>query len=115
MRFRSDSEIHIAQALDRAGVLFLPGALARLGPLGARQNREADFLVCVDGAWGIVEVDGEPFHGQAQRAADDARDELFRRHGISVVEHYDSVRCATAPDAVVAEFLAALIQHRAEK
>jgi hypothetical protein len=108
MRFRSDSEVRIAQALDRAGALFLPGALARLGSLDARHNREADFLVCWQGAWGILEVDGEPFHGPEHAAADAERDQLFRQHGVALVAHYDAARCFTAPDAVVADFLATL-------
>lgn len=62
LRFRSQSEVKIAQALDRAGVLFIPNCKARLGLAGNRQNREADFLMCYDGKWGILEVDGEPFH-----------------------------------------------------
>ena len=62
LRFRSRSEVQIATALDRAGVLFLPNCIARLGTLDNRQNREADFLVCYNGKWGILEVDGEPFH-----------------------------------------------------
>jgi hypothetical protein len=112
MRFRSESELCIAQALDRAGALFLPGALARLGPPEARHNREADFLVCCQGTWGILEVDGEPFHGPDRKAADAGRDEAFCQHGIDVLVHYDATRCRAAPDAVVTEFLAALQQQR---
>lgn len=111
MRFRSESELRIAQALDRAGALFLPDALARVGPPGARHNREVDFLVCWQGHCGILEVDGEPFHSQDRAAADAERDHLFRQHGIQVVIHYDAGRCFATPDAIVADFLAALRQH----
>jgi hypothetical protein len=110
MRFRSESELHIARALDRTGVLFLPDALMRLGAPSARQNREADFLVCANGVWGILEVDGAPFHPDDDREAADERDQLFRKHGIPLVSHFEAVRCAVAPDAVVTEFLAALAQ-----
>ncbi|HEV2236914.1 MAG TPA: hypothetical protein VGR57_09675 [Ktedonobacterales bacterium] len=108
MRFRSESEVRIAQALDRAGVLFLPGALVRLGLGTRRQNREADFLVCHQGNWGILEVDGEPFHSGSRHLADTERDELFRAGGVETIRRYDAGRCASAPDEVVAEFLEAL-------
>jgi hypothetical protein len=49
LRFRSESEVRIAQPLDRAGVLFLPNCMARLGVESDRKNREADFLVCAAG------------------------------------------------------------------
>jgi hypothetical protein len=112
MRFRSESELRLAQALDRAGVLFFPDALARLGPPRARQNREADFLVCWQGAWGILEVDGEPFHGQDREVANAERDQLFRQHGLVVMEHVDAARCFATPDRVVEAFLALLQQRR---
>jgi hypothetical protein len=112
MRFRSESELRLAQALDGAGVLFFPDALARLGPPHARQNREADFLVCWQGAWGILEVDGEPFHGHDRAGTDVERDQLFRQHGLEVIEHVDAARCFATPDRVVEEFLAILQQRR---
>ena len=108
LRFRSQSEVMIAQALDRAGVLFLPNCLARLGISGGRRNREADFLICRAGQWGILEVDGEPFHPPSRTVQDHMRDRLFRNHGIPVVEHFDASECFEHPDKVVAEFLAIL-------
>ena len=105
LRFRSKSEIRIAQALDRAGVLFLPNCKVRLGPQGQRRNREADFLVCCDGKWGILEVDGEPFHPATRTVEDHERDRLFRSHGILVVEHFDASECYNDPDGVVRRFL----------
>lgn len=112
MRFRSESELRLAQALDRAGVLFFPDALARLGTPRARQNREADFLVCWQGAWGILEVDGAPFHGQDRGVIDTEREQLFRQHGVEVIEHADAARCFAAPERVVAAFLAILQQQQ---
>src|SRR5271157_2707269 len=52
--FRSPVEITIAQTLDKYRVLFLPNCMARLGLPEARENREADFLVCYEGKWGIL-------------------------------------------------------------
>jgi hypothetical protein len=61
-RLRSHSEMRVAVALDEAGVLFLPNCLGRLSVPAGRKNLECDFLVCQDGKWGILEVDGEPWH-----------------------------------------------------
>ncbi|MBC7263699.1 MAG: hypothetical protein H5T64_04995 [Chloroflexi bacterium] len=105
LRFRSESEIRIAKALDQAGVLFLPNCKARLGSLENRRNREADFLVCCEGKWGILEVDGEPFHPPSRTAEDHERDRLFRAHGILVVEHFDASECFENPAGVVQRFL----------
>ena len=108
--FRSQSEVGIAQALDNAGVLYLPNCRARLGLGGQRFNREADFLVCASGNWGILEVDGEPFHPPSRTVQDHERDRLFRSHGIKVVEHFDADRCYQQPEHVVQEFLRILAQ-----
>jgi len=105
LRFRSASEVQIAQALDRAGVLFLPNCKARLGLPESRRNREADFLVGYEGKWGILEVDGEPFHPPSRTAEDHERDRLFHDHGILVVEHFDANKCYENPDDVVRRFL----------
>ncbi len=108
LRFRSESELRIAQALERAGVLFLPNCKARLGPATGRTTREPDFLICSHGKWGILEVDGEPYHPPKRTAAEHERDRLFKQHGVWVVEHFDASRCFATPDAVVQEFLAIL-------
>lgn len=108
LRFRSGSEIKIAQALEKMAVLFLPNCVARLGLQNNRQNREADFLICCDGKWGILEVDGLPFHPPSRTVEDHERDRLFKVHGISLIEHFDSNRCFNEPDQVVATFLSLL-------
>jgi hypothetical protein len=110
LRFRSQSEVAIAQALDRAGALFLPNCKARLGDARGRRNREADFLVCHQGKWGILEVDGEPFHPPSRASQDHERDRLFRAHGILVVEHFDANECRGDPGGVVRRFLGILSQ-----
>ena len=108
LRFRSGSEIKIAQALERAGVMFLPNCLARLGNINNRQNREADFLICQDSNWGILEVDGLPFHPPTRTVEDHERDRLFKLHGITLIEHFDSSVCFRKPDQVVETFLTLL-------
>ncbi|HEU0001745.1 MAG TPA: DUF559 domain-containing protein [Ktedonobacteraceae bacterium] len=102
--FRSTYEIAIAKVLSEYDLLFLPNCMARFGKEGL--NREADFLVCCDGKWGILEVDGEPYHENA--AKDHDRDRLFQSHGIRVTQRYTVQRCTENPRGVVQEFLGLL-------
>ncbi|NEQ23591.1 MAG: DUF3102 domain-containing protein [Microcoleus sp. SIO2G3] len=105
LRFRSKEEVEIAEALERAGVLFSPNCKVRLNTPEGRDNEEPDFLVCYNGKLGILEVDGEPWHPASRAVHDHQRDRLFKVHGIRVVEHYDAKRCSEQPDLVVQEFL----------
>jgi len=111
LRFRSASEMRIAQALDRAGVFFLPNCRGRVNGGNARKNIEPDFHVCDTGRCGIIEVDGESFHPATRAVHDHERDRLFHAHGIMLVQHYDSTRCYRDPDGVVTEFLTLLRQQ----
>jgi len=108
--FRSQTEIKIAEALDRANVLFFPNNKARLMTSQGMENRESDFLVFYQGKWGIIEVDGEPYHPASRTVDDHERDRLFKIDGIRIVEHYDATRCWNNPDDVVQEFLEILRQ-----
>jgi hypothetical protein len=101
--FRSPVEIAIAKSLDKSGVLFLPNCASRLGLSNSRENREADFLVCLDGKWGILEINGDAYHTNS--AKDHNRSRLFKIHGIRVFEAYEAKRCFNEPDTVVHEFL----------
>ncbi len=109
LRFRSESEKRITQALDRAGVLFIPNCLARLTTPEGRKNKEPDFVVCYQGRWGILEVDGEPFHPPARTVEDHKRDRDFRKYGIQV-EHFDASECYQQSDRVVKDFLDTLMK-----
>ncbi|HVB22314.1 MAG TPA: hypothetical protein VNG51_10245 [Ktedonobacteraceae bacterium] len=109
LRFRSESEKRIAQALDRAGVLFLPNCLARITTPEGRNTKEPDFVVCHQGRWGILEVDGEPFHPPTRTVEDHKRDRDFRKYGIQV-EHFDASECYQQPDRVVKDFLDTLMK-----
>jgi uncharacterized protein YjbI with pentapeptide repeats len=104
LRFRSKTEIKIAEALDRTGVLFVPNSLARLNTSKGRENKEADFLICYNGKWGVLEVDG-PFHTAERRVEEQERERIFKKNGIKVVERFDAERCYINPDEVVQEFL----------
>ena len=110
LRFASTAEKRVAEALDRAQVMFLPNAMARVTAGTRRLNREPDFLICSDGRWGILEVDGAPFHPPTRTTHDHARDRIFHHHGVRLIQHYDSERCFGSPDSVVADFLALLRQ-----
>jgi hypothetical protein len=104
LRFRSASEVRIAEALERAQVLFLPNCMARLG-FSHRENREADFLICQKGKWGILEVDGPFTHPASRKVDDDERARLFKAHGIRLVEHFDAGNCLEDADGIVRRFL----------
>lgn len=106
LNFRSQAEKKIAQVLDKAGVLYLPNCTARLGKPHHRHNKEPDFLICLEGKWGILEVDGKPFHQEAAR--DHERDRQFRHYGITTIERFDGRICLEEPDTVVETFLSIL-------
>lgn len=103
--FRSPHEIKIAEALDAYKVLFLPNCMARFSSPTPheRRNKEADFLVCHEGKWGIIEVDGETTHPSA--AKDHERDRLFHSYGIKLIQRYTAEQCTNNPKGVVREFL----------
>ncbi len=105
LRFRSPHEMAIARALNVHEVLFLPNCMARLGSSNPseRMNKEADFLICCDGKWGIMEVDGETFHTNA--AHDHKRDRLFSAYGIRVIHRFTAKECTNDAELVVTKFL----------
>jgi hypothetical protein len=105
LRFRSASEIQIAEALDEAGVMFFPLCRARVTLGKQRVTREPDFLICHQGKWGVLEVDGGPFHPATRTTEDHERDRLFRAHGVRVVEHFDAEQCYQHSALVVIRFL----------
>ncbi len=107
LRFRSESEIRIAQALDRAGVMYVANCRSRIGSTDRRRNCEADFLVMLDSKWGVLEVYGEQWHA-GLAARDHERDRPFHFHGAAKVQRFDAGECFENPDAVVQKFLALL-------
>jgi hypothetical protein len=112
-RFRSVTEIKVAEALDRAGVLFFPLPKARVVTANGHMNVEPDFVIRQEGRWGILEVDGEPVHPRERSAIEHDRDRLFRRHGVVCVERFDAKRCYEDPDKTVEEFLLLMVKvHR---
>ncbi|HWK79607.1 MAG TPA: hypothetical protein VNP95_02505 [Thermomicrobiales bacterium] len=110
-RFRSQVEIRVAMALDQQNVLFFPLPRARISIGNDRRNTEPDFLVCVNGKWGILEIDGAPYHPPERSAVEHERDRLFKAHGIRVVERYDANRAYHHVDEVVDEFLSMIARN----
>jgi hypothetical protein len=110
MKFGSQSEIRIAQELEQRKVLFFPLPLAVRAETGKSylDHREADFLVCDNGVWGILEVAYHP-----NRFEQDAEKDLwFKKSGILCVQHFTAERCHSQPRQVVEEFLSVLAKHR---
>jgi hypothetical protein len=112
LRFRSFAEIQIYEALKVRPVLFFPNAAAVLGGREKEGKKEPDFLVCLGGRWGVLEVMGEPYHPGATAFKDHERARLFKDYGLAVVEFYDASRCSRQPEAVVEDFLRRLEQSR---
>jgi hypothetical protein len=113
LRFRTQSEVAIAQELEAAKVVFFPGCACRItGVRGKRETREPDFLVIHKGIAAILELDGGPHDG---RAADDhRRDRLFKYHaGIWVIERVPSQYALHQPHEVVQTLLKLIDRYRA--
>jgi hypothetical protein len=108
LRFRSPAEVKIAEALDKTGVMFFPNCKGRMSQGPRRANREPDFLVCQNGKWGILEVDGDAWHPATSAVQDHERDRVFHSYGIKVVQRFAGKHCMDVPDAVVERFLSIL-------
>lgn len=113
LNFRSQSEMNIAHVLEKRKVLYFPNAKGRLlerfdggpyCPSGERRvNKEADFLICQEGSWGILECDGDEFHKSA--AEDHARDRVWNANGIWFIKRFLATECYSNPEGVVDQFL----------
>lgn len=110
MKFGSKSEIRIAEELEEKKVLFFPLPLAVRSDTGIayRDHREPDFLICLNGTWGILEVSYHPDRYEK----DSEKDTWFKQSGILCVQHYTSERCYNSPKEVVTEFLDILEKYK---
>ena len=106
LKFRSQSEIQVYEALKKRNVLFFANATAVLG--GTNWKKEPDFLVCQDGKWGILEVMGDDFHPPETAMKDHDRGRLFNDYGVSCIHFYDAPKCYNTPEEVVDDFLSRL-------
>lgn len=110
MKFASQTEIRIAQELENRKVLFFPLPLAVKSETGEfyKDHREPDFLVCLDGTWGILEVSrhSNRYEQDSEKAV------WFKNSGILCIEHYTAERCYSDTSKVVSEFLATLARYK---
>lgn len=107
--FRSDHEVAIASELEKLGVMFFPNAAVRLTENGIRITREVDFLVCKDGHWGILEVDGSQHRDS--RAEDMMRDDAFTDAGVWFIRRYPAAICKQRPERVTQDFVRRLDEY----
>lgn len=108
MKFNSPPEVKIAEALERAGVMYLPSCILRIGGRDNRQTRIPDFLICYQGKWGILEVDGQTYHTSESATKDYERSRLIQQHIKVYFDRFPANRCLNEPDLVVREFLSIL-------
>jgi hypothetical protein len=109
LKYASASEIRIAQELEKRQILFFPLAVAVRADTGQnwKDHREVDFLICRNGAWGILEV---AFHPDRYEK-DSEKDYWLKKSGILCIQHYTAERCYNQSAPVVDEFLSILQQH----
>lgn len=110
LNFASQSEIRIAQELELRKMLFFPLVVGVRVETGQQyqDHREADFLICDRGVWGILEVAYHPDRYEK----DKEKDGWWKKSGILCIEHYTAERCFNNPKQVVDEFLKILAQHK---
>ena len=104
LRYRSQTETRVAEALDDANVLYFPL------PLGVRHYQriaEPDFLIVSMGKIGVLEIDG-PHHTPLTRAQEAAKDAKLLQSGVRIVHHVGVSAVDRDVQAVVREFLALL-------
>jgi hypothetical protein len=102
--FRTQGEIALAKAFERANVLFLPLPRAAIGVTSEMRTMvEPDFVICHHGKWGVLEVDGSSHEGRKAQGAE--KDRLYRAHGIGVVRRYTEEQARDRAEAIVDEFL----------
>jgi uncharacterized protein YjbI with pentapeptide repeats len=113
LKFRSLAEVEIAQALDRANLLFFTHCAARLDCSGVRLNDlNPGFLVCYRVSnlppaivrWGILVVDRPRDDKLAMTIEEQEKEINFERGGVRMYRFSQS-KCLSQPDDVVREFI----------
>lgn len=109
MKFASQSEIRIAQELEKQKVLFFPLPLGVRNDTGNKykDHREVDFLICSEGKWGILEVSYHPNRFEK----DSEKDVWFKKSGILCIQHYTAEKCYNDSQEVVKEFIGILSKY----
>jgi uncharacterized protein YjbI with pentapeptide repeats len=117
LNFRSLAEVEIAQALDRANLLFFTHCAARLDCSGVRlHDINPGFLVCYRVSnlpptivrWGILVVDRPRDDKLAMTIEEQEKEINFERGGVRMYRFSQS-KCLSQPDDVVREFIQLLI------
>jgi hypothetical protein len=98
-RFHSLEQVKIAEALDRAGVLFFPNSKAQLPNFEDQPYKQVDFLICYNSKLGVLEIQYSDTEKQEQR------DYFLSKQGILLIEYCDPVQCLEDPDQIVQEFI----------
>jgi very-short-patch-repair endonuclease len=111
---RSEAEVRVAEALDRAEVLFFANARGRVGLqdtcISTTQltgRVEVDFLIFHQGKCISLEVDGQHHLAQEQSIRDYARDRVLLRSGVLTVR-FTAKDCLERAQQVVSEILSIL-------
>jgi hypothetical protein len=110
--FTSESQVRIAEALDRVEAIFFPNTRGRFTTLKGRQNQEYSFLVCHEGKWGILAIEPDASGGGVGN--NERINPIFRAGGICAVEYYQHRQCCERPDKIVEEFLNILASNSVE-
>jgi hypothetical protein len=97
--FHSLEQVKMAEALDKAGVVFFPNSKAQLPNFEDQSYKQVDFLICYNSKFGVLEIQYLDFKKQEKR------DAFLLKQGICLIEYCDSVQCLEDPDQVVQEFL----------
>jgi hypothetical protein len=98
-RFHSLEQVKIAEALDRAGVMFFPNSKAQLPNFEDQPYKQVDFLIYYNSKLGVLEIQYSDTEKQEQR------DNFLSKQGILLIEYCDPVQCLEDPDRVVQEFI----------
>ena len=110
LKFYSDAEVKIAEALDRLSLLFFPQPQLRLNTSEGRQNQQPSFVIVYQGKLGILQIDDEQCSQVESEAREVQSDFAFNSQDIRIVQHYDANRCRQESDRLVQEFLGILTQ-----
>jgi len=110
--FTSESQVKIAEALDRVEAIFFPNPRGRFTTLKGRQNQQYSFLVCHQGKWGILAIEPDASGGGSDN--NQRINPIFPAGGISAIKHYQHRQCCQEPDTIVEEFLSILTSGSVE-
>ncbi len=99
LKFVSEAELKIAQALAEESLLFYPNCRTILA---GQPEMTGYFLILAGGQWGILQIQAESFHLNIKR------DRTLKHHGISLILSYSAQQCLSNPQAVIQEFLSYL-------